>query len=262
MSLWEAAILGLVQGLTEFLPVSSSGHLVLVEKMLGMRPDGLVFEVAVHTGTLVAILVYFRQRIGELIGGLLGRGDDRVATAQSRRLLFYLILGSIPAGVIGVAFKSEITAFFDSPQIAAVLLLVTGVWLLVMHFGARERGTLTTGRAWWIGCAQAAAILPGISRSGATIATGALLGVPTKVAAEFSFLLSIPAVLGATILEIPDAMAYGGVDAAALVGALVAGITGYWALAGVFAALRRGRFIWFGVYCLAAGAVALVLLRN
>lgn len=263
MSIWQAVILGLVQGATEFLPVSSSGHLVLAERLMGISTDGVTFEVAVHAGTLVAVLLYFRRRIGDLVRAVLGGGStgSLEGVAASRRMIMFLVIGSIPAGLVGLIFKSEIEAMFAAPRMAALFLIVTGLWLLAMKWARAPGGTMSTAKAWWIGCAQAVAILPGISRSGATIATGTLLGVSPAVAAEFSFLLSVPAVAGAMVLSLPDVLAAGRFDPAILIGAVTAGITGYFALSAVFAALRRRRFLWFGAYCLTVGVAGVFLLR-
>ncbi|HUU45339.1 MAG TPA: undecaprenyl-diphosphate phosphatase [Acidobacteriota bacterium] len=261
MSLWEAIVLGVVQGATEFLPVSSSGHLVLISHAFGWADDSIAFEVAVHGGTLAAVLMYFRARLLTLTAAVFTRGHSAETVRESRRLMVFLVVGSIPAAVVGLALKIQIESAFAAPRLTAAFLIFTGILLLAMHRWSRPRGTLTTARTWWIGCAQAVAILPGISRSGATIATGSLLGVPAAKAAEFSFLLSIPAVAGAAMLELPDAVAAGQFGLADVVGAVTAGLTGYLALSLVFAALRRGRFVWFGIYCLVIGAAAAILLR-
>jgi undecaprenyl-diphosphatase len=259
MSVLEAIVLGIIQGATEFLPVSSSGHLVLTEHLLGLTDESVVFEVAVHAGTLAAVLLYFRTRILSILRGVFGQSGLPAENDAARRMLIFLVIGSVPAAVTGLLFKSEIESFFGNPRQTALFLIVTGVWLLLMRFAGRQRRVLNTQRSWWIGCAQAAAILPGISRSGATIATGALLGVPAAQAAEFSFLLSIPAVAGAAVLSLPEAMGSGQFHIADGIGAVVAGVTGYVALKLVFASLRRGRFAWFGVYCIVLGTVAAVL---
>jgi undecaprenyl-diphosphatase len=260
-------ILGIVQGLTEFLPVSSSGHLVIAERVLGIQSADLSFPVAVHVGTLAAVIVYFRHRIADILRAFIRGSDSRSCQTSGstrgieRTMLAFILIASIPAGVIGVLFKDRIEMAFAAPFAAALCLMVTGLWLLAS--GAIRPGTrpVSWWRAWWIGVAQAIAIIPGISRSGSTIATGMMLGVEPSKAAEFSFLLSIPAVLGATLLSIPDALHAGRFGPAHLVGLIVAALTGYLALRLVFATIRRGRFAWFGVYCLLAGGAAAIWLR-
>jgi len=264
----DAVILGIVQGLTEFLPVSSSGHLVIAERVLGIQSADLSFPVAIHIGTLVAVLVYFRRRITAIVTACADNFSDRRSREASAShlnhdglMVLFVLIASIPAGVIGVLFKDRIEMAFAAPFAAALCLMVTGLWLLAT--GPIRPGTRPVGwwRAWWIGVAQAVAIIPGISRSGSTIATGMMLGVEPSKAAEFSFLLSIPAVLGATLLSIPDALRAGQFGPAHFVGLVVAALTGYLALRLVIATIRRGRFAWFGVYCLLAGGAAAIWLR-
>ncbi|MEW5701189.1 MAG: undecaprenyl-diphosphate phosphatase [Candidatus Zixiibacteriota bacterium] len=260
MTTWDAILLGAVQGLTEFLPVSSSGHLVLVEHWIGLPSDMLTFDIAVHVGTLLAVLIYFHRQLADLFLGLLGRPRPAASPRAARRLLLLLVIGSIPAGIIGLLFKTQIEAVFAAPRMGAALLMVTGVLLLVMKLFPVGHLDVGGGRAWWIGCAQAVAILPGVSRSGSTIATGCMLGVAPAKAAEFSFLLSIPAVGGAAILGLKDAWGTGSLGSAHLIGAIVAALTGLVALRTVFATLQRGRFAWFGVYCLLVGFLSVLLI--
>jgi undecaprenyl-diphosphatase len=252
----DAALLGLVQGLTEFLPISSSGHLALFEHFLRINSGDLSFEITVHVGTLLAVLVYFRARLWALARSVFGISTGAHSVSEGRTLVLLIVIGTIPAVIVGFLFKSSVERLFASPGIAAGLLMVTGVYLLTLRFAPAKKSHLSTPRAWWIGVAQAAAILPGISRSGTTITTGVLLGVNPGVAAEFSFLLSIPAILGASVLSLPDAIQSGQFGMAHCIGGLVAAVVGYLALAAVFASLRRGRFSWFGAYCLIAGGVA------
>lgn len=261
MTLGEAVILGLVQGLAEFLPISSSGHLVLVEHWLGISSADLIFEVAVHAGTLLSVLVYFRSRLYELSMAAIGKGGDAASISHSRRLIVYLAIGSTPAAAVGLLFKDTIEAAFANSHIAAVFLIVTGVLLLSTYLRKHSDRDLSPVSAFVIGCAQAVAILPGISRSGSTISAGLWCGVKPALAAEFSFLLSIPAVLGAIILTLTDVWGTGQLGVPHLVGAFVAAVTGYYALRLVFAFLRGGRFGLFGVYCVVVGVLAVILLR-
>lgn len=261
MTLGEAVILGVVQGLSEFLPISSSGHLVLVEHWLGISSADLVFEVAVHAGTLLSVLWFFRTRLVEFALAVIGKGTTVESVSHSRRQILYLIIGTIPATVIGLSFKDRIEQVFADSHIAAVFLMVTGVILLSTYLRKQLTREITSFNAFLIGCAQAVSILPGISRSGSTISAGLWCGIKPAMAAEFSFLLSIPAVGGAILLTMPDAWGTGRLGLPHLVGAIVAAATGYVALKLVFAFLRGGRFALFGVYCLIVGALATFLLK-
>jgi undecaprenyl-diphosphatase len=252
----EAVLLGIVQGLTEFLPISSSGHLALFQHFLNIAPGDLSFEVTVHVGTLIAVLVYFRRQLLELIRSVFDNSLDDSRRAIGRKTVALLALGTVPAVIAGFLLRPSIERLFASPRAASGLLIVTGVWLVLLRYAQSREGAVTYQRAWWVGMAQAAAILPGISRSGATIATGIALGIKPTVAAEFSFLLSIPAILGASALSLPEAVSAGRFGLSHCVGGLTAAIIGYWALSAVFASLRGGRFSWFGAYCLAVGGAA------
>ena len=210
MDLFESVLLGLVQGITEFLPISSSGHLVLGQALLGVEKSGITFEVAVHLATAAAVAVYYRRRLwGMLISlrlvfsprvrGPEARADEKyVVDLEHLRLLWYVALGTVPAAAVGLLFKDFFKEFFYSPHLVCVLLLVTGGLLMSTRLVASTSGRrrLVWSTALLIGVAQAAAILPGISRSGATIAVGLLLGLKAEKAAEFSFLLALPAILG------------------------------------------------------------------
>lgn len=255
----QAAILGLVQGLTEFLPVSSSGHLVLFQKLMGFNAPELLFDISVHVGTLFAVLMVFRVDIHSMLRGLWASDLD---ARQGRRLLLLVIVGSIPTAIIGLAFKDTFEALFNSASAVGVALIVTGLLLMATHYAKNAaRGIEQTGwgSALIIGVAQGLAITPGISRSGATIATGLLLGVNREVAARFSFVLSIPAILGAMLLQIKDLETPAQINwTPFIIGAVVAAITGYIALKLLLKVVRRGRLHWFAYYCWAVGLAALV----
>jgi len=262
MDIWRSVGLGIIQGLTEFLPVSSSGHLVLAEHLLGVDPPGITFEVIVHFGTLLAVLVYFRKRLLGILRDIV-RPKTATNSRQGWRYLLAIGIGTIPAGIAGLFLKNQIETAFSSPKAAAGFLIVTGVILFATLLGRRMDRSPGAGRAFLIGCAQAAALLPGISRSGATISTAVLLGLSPAVAAEFSFILSIPAILGATVLSLGEAFAVG-VDVPALgvyaAGGLAALAVGYASLRMLFGMIRKGRFWWFGVYCLSVGVAGSMLL--
>ena len=255
MSVLEAIVLGIVQGLTEFLPVSSSGHLVLGQALLGIRLPGVTFEVTVHLATLCAVLWVYRGRVGSLASGAL-RGER-----ASWSYIGLLVLASLPAGIVGVLAKDWFEAAFGRPVFAACLLIVTGfiVYSVRLTSARAEDPTPSAGQSVWIGFAQAAAILPGISRSGATVAMGTWRGVDAVAVAEFSFLMSVPAILGAGLLQLRDAGGAGGPGAAVLgAGFAAALVAGVMAIRLFVRMLQTGAFYRFAWYCWAAGSAYLV----
>jgi len=257
MSFLDAILLGILQGLTEFLPVSSSGHLVLAEAILGVKQPGVSFEVVVHLGSLLAVLIFFRQPILGMIHSLFNR-----QLKSERATIWYLVVGTIPAAVLGLLLEDYFEAAFSRPFYSALALLVTGGILLSTRWAANRRRPLSWRNALGIGLAQALAILPGISRSGSTISAGLHAGVEPSRAAEFSFLLAIPAIGGAAVLKghellnLPSELA-----GPYLAAAVVSFLTSLLAVYLVLAAVRRGRFEYFAYYCFAAGAVGLYLFR-
>lgn len=272
-----AVALGILQGLTEFLPVSSSGHLVIAETLLGVKPPGVTFEVALHVGTLLAVLLYFGRdvwlilrSVGLALAGRGPRGGDRWSAWREDpncRLAWLVVVASLPAAVAGLALKPLFEALFFSPFTVAVMLLLTGalLWLADVRRGGPVRAAASLGaaEAFAVGVLQAAAIAPGLSRSGATIAGGVLLGVERADAARFSFLLSLPAVAGAAAVSFVSAGAAGAAGAdvgmtAFVLGAAAAAVSGYVAIAALLQVLRRGRLIGFSFYCWAVGLLLLV----
>lgn len=247
-------ILGIIQGLTEFLPVSSSGHLVLLGWVFEIHQD-VVIDAFLHLGTLGALIWYFRARIGRLISSLFSRAEPR----SEGRWAPYILLGSIPIGLAGLLFQAPIESAFAAPQFAAGMLMVTGLSLLSTGFARPRRSDLEPRDAVLIGLAQAVALLPGISRSGATIATALWLGLDRDLAFDFSFLLSIPAVLGANLLQLPRLSRVEGLPEL-VAGGLIAFSLGWLSLWLLRDVVRRGRLGWFGVYCLGVGIIGLALL--
>jgi undecaprenyl-diphosphatase len=255
----KAVTLGILQGLTEFLPVSSSGHLVLAQDLLGMDAPGITFEVVLHVGTLLAVLaVYGRDLVG-ITRGVLG-WDTTFRTRESRRLALWIILGSVPAALVGIGLKSHIEVLFNSVLAVGMALIMTGFILWASGGktkGNRQVASLGPLGAVWIGLAQAAAILPGISRSGATVSAGFHLGLKPPEAARFSFLLSVPAVAGAALVDALDAPWDGFSASFLLAGALSASLTGYAAIRVLLWVLARGRLRAFSYYCFALGLLAI-----
>ena len=207
MTWYEGVFLGFLQGATEFLPVSSSGHLVMGQTLLGLEVPGVGFEVALHVATLVSVLVVYRARIGALLAGVARR--DRVQL----RYAGLLLLASLPAAVAGVGFGGFFESLFEAPAVTGAALVVTGciVWTAGRALAREPSGRMRAGTAVAVGLAQAAAIVPGISRSGATVVTALWRGVDPGEAAAFSFLMSVPAVAGAALLKLPGVIAAGGV---------------------------------------------------
>jgi len=251
----DALILGLIQGLTEFLPVSSSGHLVLAEEILGVKQPGVAFEVLVHLGTLVAVTIYYRRRLWAL-----GRAVFDRTMGSERKMILYLIIGTIPAGLAGVLLEDFFERTFGNPIETSIELIITGVILLITRYFLRGKKPVAAGNALIMGVGQAVAIFPGISRSGTTIAAGIFRGVSPAAAAEFSFLLSIPAIAGAIVLKVGElsdvSAALLGPYAAATVTSFV---FGWAAVSFLLAVIRRGKLDYFAYYCFAAGALGLYI---
>lgn len=261
MSLAQAVFLGIVQGLAEFLPISSSGHLAIAQHYLhGFEQPGVLFDVLLHLGTMLAVVLYFRRELAALIVSPLRRTEEQ---RQNFRLLGLLILASVPTAVIGLSFKDLLEGLFDNIPLVAGMLLVTGTLLFIcerFRRGSREEGQLTIWDALLVGVAQGLAIMPGISRSGSTIATLLLKGVNGETAARFSFLLALPAVGGATLLSIKDLQE---VSTAALpaylAGTGAAFIVGLLSIHLLMGVIRRRRLAAFGLYCWAVGLLFLLL---
>jgi undecaprenyl-diphosphatase len=265
MNFWQSIILGLVQGLTEFLPVSSSGHLVFSERLLNIKKGDVVFEVMVHLGTLVAVLFFFRKRIMAMILAIISLVKKKKTPEQQEnlKLVWFLILGTIPAVLFGLFFKKMLEESFSSIRWTSIEFLITG-FILIATIWARDRGRkINNLNSIFIGIAQAIAIVPAISRSGSTIAAGMFSGISKETAAEFSFLLSIPAIGGAAILEIPEFLNVASSSTVLniyLIGTLVAGVIGYLSIAFLLSVIKKGKFYLFGLYCLALGILGLLFL--
>jgi len=257
MTILSVILLAVIQGLTEFLPVSSSGHLALAGMIMKVPAGDITFEITVHLGTLMAVVAVYRQDLTKLIAGVFRRERDSLILAG------LLLAGSIPAGLAGFFLADSITRAFDDPVIVSVMLLITGCILFSTRFmcgGNREKPSLTG--TLLIGISQACALMPGISRSGFTISTGLLTGIKRENAARFSFLLSIPAIAGAAAVKFGDAGS-GGIDILLLaVGFVISAVTGYFALRILLRFLKAGKFASFAWYCwllgLAGLAVALI----
>ena len=263
MTLIDAALLGLVQGLTEFLPVSSSGHLVLIEHWMAISSPGVTFEVAVHIGTLFSILIMLRKDIRALVDSTLCIVGIRRDAKTSPRLCGLVLLGIAPAGVAGVLLKDFFKSFFNNPEAVGMFLILTGTVLIGTRYIRPPRGELTIFRVLVIGFVQILAIFPGVSRSGSTIAAGMFAGVKPDTAVTYSFLMAVPLLAGASVLEGIDLLsAPPSWDAVftLLLGMVVSCLAGCGAIAWLLRALRRGQFSLFGYYCCTVGLMTALLL--
>jgi undecaprenyl-diphosphatase len=271
MNVFESVFLGFLQGLTEFLPVSSSGHLVLMQNLLGMKEPALLFDTALHAGTLLAVFIYFRTDLkmmlkegSQFILGLFRRETTWKSLPENHyaSLVLWTLVGTIPTGMIGLFFKDELELLFASVPVVSLMLLVTGTFLFTTRwiperYSKRINVGILTALA--IGIAQGVAIIPGISRSGATIVCGLFFGLAREQAARFSFLLSIPAILGAVVLQM-NAEGMGMVGTAVLLtGFAAAAITGLIALKLLVNLVRKGRLAYFAPYCWLVGLIGLLV---
>ena len=271
MTVIQAVLLGILQGLTEFLPVSSSGHLVLAKALLHIDTgNDISFEVFVHFGTLLSVLVVFKDDILRM--SLVGLDavihpmniSKMYQRSEMFRLLIYIIVGCIPAGIIGVLFNDYIEEFFSDPKLVADMLLITGLILFITRFvKASRNGQVTLKSSIGIGVAQAVAIMPGISRAGSTISAGLMMGVAQENAARFSFLMAVPVIFGATLLKVRHMLTNppSGEQMLTLgVGTVVAFISGVVALKILLGVLRKGRFSLFSYYCFTIGILGLIFI--
>ncbi len=286
MSIWKAVILGLVQGFTEFLPVSSSGHLVLVKQILGvdLESGGMFFDVMLHFGTLMAIVVAFWNDIQHLVteginilkdvganivifcsgGSTETKAYHKIVRSSYRKYVLLLLVSTIPTGIIGLLLADLVETSNEMVLVPACCLLVTSLFLMIADFvelGEKKPKDVTYGSAVLIGIAQGISTLPGVSRSGTTITACLLCGFDKRFAVRYSFIMSIPAVLGAVILEITQmpALALSQSDiVCCIVATLIATISGYLAIRFMMTLIRNKRFKIFSIYCAVVGTAALI----
>ena len=275
MSLWEAVLLGVVQGLTEFLPISSTAHLLVVRRLLGHEKPEDAFTTAIQLGTLVAVFVYFRADVARLLRALVADiKARRLGTTPDARLGWKIVAGTVPVVVVGGLFKRPIKEHLYNTPFIAVAAVVFALLLLAAEMWSKRRANhglpgrpeeeITWAAALFIGCFQALALIPGASRSGVTITAGLFAGLSRPAAARFSFLLSLPSILGAGLKEMYDdrheLFASGDNVLNLVVGAAVAGLVGYASIAWLLGYLKRHPTYVFVVYRLFLAAVLLALL--
>ena len=258
MTLIEATILGIIQGLTEFLPVSSSGHIELGTVLLGVQSeDNLLFSVVVHGATALSTVVVFRKDIADIFAGLF-----TLEWNESKDYAAKILLSMVPVLIVGLLFKDQVESFFGgNVLLVGLMLLLTGTLLALTYYAKDRTGIVTYPKALIIGVAQAVAIMPGISRSGSTIATALLAGVEKSRAAKFSFLMVLGPIIGASLLELKDyleAPVANGIGTASLVaGFFAAFISGLLACQWMISIVKRGKLIYFAIYCFLVGAIAI-----
>jgi undecaprenyl-diphosphatase len=272
VTLAEAIILGVVQGLTEPLPVSSSAHLVIVPALIpGFHQPSVAFDVLLHLGTLLSVVFFLRREIGELFASLMpGKAQDDPVPgtyagekAANRRMILWIMIATLLTGAIGVLFKDRIESLFESVETTACMLFITGIMLFLSdrvktNNRRKEEMNLTDGIV--LGLVQAVALVPGISRSGSTIAFGIFRGLERKTSATFSFLLSIPAIGGAVILKSADLLQLAAGDLPVLgAGFIAAAVTGFLSLKLLFAIMNKTGLAPFAYYCWFAGAATLIV---
>lgn len=272
MGFREGILLGIVQGLTEFLPVSSSGHLVLVQSLIkGFQQPGVLFDVMLHLGTLLAIVFFLRRDIYDMLKAMLplrwyqkrGYDYDESFIGTRRKLILFIVVGTICTGTIGLIFKDFIHGFFERVEVVALMLLVTGVLLFLsdrVKNTPRGEKDLNIYDSIIIGIVQAAALMPGLSRSGSTIAFGIFRKLDGETAARFSFLLSVPAVMGATVFELEYISGVSSNDMVIyLAGMIAAAITGFLTLKILFFIVKKRKLSIFALYCWVLGISTLTM---
>ena len=258
MDTLQAILLGIVQGITEFLPVSSSGHLQIAKELLGVQlEENLTFDVALHAATVLSTIVVLWSEIRRLLKGLFSRHFN-----EEQAYILKIVVSMIPIGIVGLLLKEQLNALLDAPCILAVvgaMLLLTAALLAFAYYAKpRQKENISYRDAFIIGLAQACAAMPGLSRSGSTIATGLLLGNKKAAVAQFSFLMVLIPILGETLLEAVKGELTAGVGTVPLIaGAAASFITGCLACKFMLEIVKRGRLIWFAVYCALAGTVSI-----
>lgn len=286
MNVFKSLVMGIVQGITEFLPVSSSGHLAIFEQLLDMNlENGIYFDIMLHFGTLIAVIVAFREDVWGMIretwrmlvtvfANLLvfiakKKGNTRytyfkVINSSYRKLVLMVIISTIPTGILGIVGAKLVSAVSDSLWIVGIYLIITGILLLLADYrhGILKIKDATYSSAFLLGIVQGVATMPGLSRSGTTIATARMMGYNKKLAVKYSFIMSIPAVFGAMVVKFKNIgnEAFGSSNLPGyLIGTISAGITGYFAIKIMLKLIKNRKYTGFSIYCFAAGVAAILI---
>lgn len=275
MNYLKASVLGLVQGIAEFLPISSSGHLTLLQRFFGMKEPDNLFNILLHFATLLAVCLYYWRDVRDMvleffrgIGAMFSRHPSQERPPESRRLVLLIIVATLPLFAL-LPIEDKVEALGQSPVFVSFALLVTGCLLFISDRMAKGHKTARSATLWdalLVGVAQGFATVPGLSRSGCTISAGMALGFDRRFAVRFSFLMSLPAVLGATILKVAKTVMSGSMVPAGmlpkyLLGMVIAGVTGYFSIRLVELLASKGKFGAFAYYCWGAGLVSLIVLH-
>jgi len=258
----KAIVLGALQGLTEFLPVSSSGHLVIGSQLLNFQDQGVIFDVFLHLGTLLSVLIVFHRQLRVMVAAPFLKFSGKVTEEVDFYFWWdvYVVLATLPAVVVGLFFKDAIEEVFSSVLVAYCMLIVTGSLMLATRLLPTGQQPMNWWRSILVGCAQACAIMPGLSRSGSTIFAGMALKIPRVKIAEFSFIMSIPAILGAAVLQggsLLDNPPAASMIVNVAAGTITSAVAGYLAIKLLLDIIGKNRLHWFGYYCYALAAVGL-----
>ncbi len=269
MHMYQAVVLGIIQGLAEFLPVSSSGHLVLFQNFFGITDPALSFDISLHMGTLAAVLLIFYNDIKAMVLSLTGSFtkmrsgktlNDLLKQDKNFMLAMMIITGSVPTAILGLIIQKHTDFFFSSVPLVGLMLILTGIFLwFTKKFNTNNTENIGYKQALFIGLCQGIAVIPGISRSGSTIAAGLFAGIDRETSAKFSFLLSIPAILGAEFLSLKDCISTTGLsfDQATIYGTITSFIVGFFALKLLLKIVKKGRLHYFAPYCWLVGIIAI-----
>lgn len=270
MNIFQSTILGIIQGITEFLPVSSSGHLVLFQHLLGLKEAELLFDITVHLGTLAAVVIFFRREINTIIISVFRYCKTAFKTGSftlskddlETKFALLIIAGSVPTAIIGLMFHKIADQLFSSGFITGLMLILTGLILFFTRFIKKlpkENKFFSFKDALIIGISQGLAVMPGLSRSGTSISAGLFLGLNHETAAKYSFLLSIPAIVGASILSFADMSNSNLIPSETILAGVISSCaSGYFALKFLVYIVKKGRLHYFSPYCLAIGLITII----
>ena len=260
MNLLIAILLGVVQGITEWLPVSSSGHLVLLQHIFG-GSNSVIYDIMVHGGTLLAVILYFWKdfvkMLKDVILSFVEFPKKRIGSFEERKLTWFVLIATLPIAIVGVALNDYVESIFNNLLLVGVSFIITGIWLLSTRWSSSGK-SISFGRSFLVGLAQAVAIIPGISRSGSTIATGMLLGFSKEDAARFSFLLSIPTIGGAFVYEVLGTPMNDVLTAPNIAGFITSFIVGLLTIRFLLYTIKKGRFYAFALYVIPLGIITIL----